>query len=142
MLAAFVSLLVATAPAASAAPPCGRQVVDDWWTDGRIDGTYADHCYDDAIESLPRDVRDYSSAQEDITRALQEQAARRGLPRPRQTDPTPEDDDGDGRRRRKPPPPPPPTADREPDPANDPPGGPGGRASGRRERELGARSRC
>ena len=71
MLAAFVSLLVATAPAASAAPSCGRQVVDDWWHDGRIDGTYADHCYDDAIESLPRDVRDYSSAQEDITRALQ-----------------------------------------------------------------------
>ena len=90
MLAAFVSLLVATAPAASAAPSCGRQVVDDWWQDGRIDGTYADHCYDDAIESLPRDVRDYSSAQEDITRALQAKLRGEDSP-PAQADPTPED---------------------------------------------------
>ena len=46
-------------------------MIDDWYDDGRIDGTYALHCYDDAIEILPRDVRDYSSAKEDIERALQ-----------------------------------------------------------------------
>ena len=69
LLAAFVLLLVATAPA-SAAQSCGRKVIDDWW-DGRIDGTYELHCYDDAIEILPRDVRDYSSAEDDIKRALQ-----------------------------------------------------------------------
>ena len=74
LLTAFVSLLVATAPA-SAAQSCGRKVIDDWW-DGRIDGTYKLHCYDDAIEILPRDVRDYSSAEDDIKRALQ--AALRG----------------------------------------------------------------
>ena len=74
LLTAFVSLLVATAPA-SAAQSCGRKVIDDWW-DGRIDGTYELHCYDDAIEILPRDVRDYSSAEDDIKRALQ--AALRG----------------------------------------------------------------
>ena len=51
-------------------------MIDDWYEDGRVDGTYALHCYDDAIEILPRDVRDYSSAKDDIQRALQ--AAKRG----------------------------------------------------------------
>ena len=74
MLTAFLAVLVTAAPAA-AAQSCGRKVIDDWW-DGRIDGTYDLHCYDDAIEILPRDVRDYSSAEDDINRALQ--AALRG----------------------------------------------------------------
>jgi hypothetical protein len=74
LLTAFLALLVLSAPAA-AAQSCGRKVIDDWW-DGRIDGTYELHCYDDAIEILPRDVRDYSSAEDDIKRALQ--AALRG----------------------------------------------------------------
>jgi hypothetical protein len=69
LLAAVLSLLVLAGPA-SAAKPCGRQVLDDW-NDGRIDGTYALHCYDDAIELIPRDVRYYSSAEEDINRAMQ-----------------------------------------------------------------------
>ena len=90
MLAAFALLLVATAPGASAARSCGRQVIDDWYDNGRIDGTYAEHCYDDAIEILPRDVRDYSSAKEDIERALQ--AKLRGEPAPpARTDPSPDD---------------------------------------------------
>jgi len=118
VLAAFVALLVATAPAASAAPPCGRQVVDDWWQDGRIDGTYADHCYDDAIESLPRDVRDYSSAQEDITRALQAKLRGEDAP-PAAADPTPEDEET---ATPQPPPPPPPPASTPP--ANGGPQGP------------------
>jgi hypothetical protein len=70
----FLAVLVTAAPGA-AAQSCGRKVIDDWW-DGRIDGTYELHCYDDAIEILPRDVRDYSSAEDDIKRALQ--AALRG----------------------------------------------------------------
>jgi hypothetical protein len=89
VLAAFASLLVATAPPASAAPSCGRQVIDDWYDNGRVDGTYPLHCYDDAIEILPRDVRDYSSAKEDIERALQ--AKLRGQPAPpARTDPSPD----------------------------------------------------
>ena len=120
MLAAFVSLVLAIAPAASAAPPCGRQVIDDWWDNGRIDGTYADHCYDDAIESLPRDVRDYSSAQEDITRALQAKLRGEEAP-PARTDPTPDDDEPD--KSQPPPPPPPPPGSPpggDPNPADDP----------------------
>ena len=44
--------LLAAAPA-SAAPSCARQVIDDWYEDGRVDRTYPLHCYDDAIEALP-----------------------------------------------------------------------------------------
>ncbi len=63
-------------------------MIDDWYADGRVDGTYALHCYDDAIEALPRDVRDYSSAKEDIERAMQ--AAMRGEePPPADPDDTP-----------------------------------------------------
>ena len=87
LVAAFAALLVLAAPAA-AAKSCGRQVIDDWYEDGRVDGTYALHCYDDAIDSLPRDVRDYSSAKEEIQRALQ--SRKRGKPAPpAKTDPTP-----------------------------------------------------
>ena len=68
LLLAFLALLASAGPAA--AKSCGAKVIDDWF-DGRIDGTYPLHCYDDAIEQLPRDVRDYSSAKEDIERALQ-----------------------------------------------------------------------
>jgi hypothetical protein len=86
-LAALLTLLATAAPAGAAAS-CGRQVIDDWYDDGRVDGTYALHCYDDAIEALPRDVRDYSSAKEDIERALQ--ARLRGQPAPPPTtDPSP-----------------------------------------------------
>lgn len=86
-VAAFLTVLAAASPAGAAAS-CGRAVIDDWYDNGRVDGTYALHCYDDAIEILPRDVRDYSSAKDDIQRALQ--ARKRGEPAPpAQTDPTP-----------------------------------------------------
>ena len=88
LLAALAALLV-VAPPATAAPSCGRQVLDDWYDDGRVDGTYALRCYDDAIEIIPRDVLDYSSAQEDIQRAMT--AAMRGKPAPpARTDPSPD----------------------------------------------------
>jgi len=68
-LALLLLALTTVGPAAAAS--CGKRVIDDWYSDGRVDGTYALHCYDDAIEALPRDVRDYSSAKEDIERAMQ-----------------------------------------------------------------------
>jgi hypothetical protein len=91
LIAAFAALLVLAAPAA-AAKSCGRAVIDDWYEDGRVDGTYALHCYDDAIEALPRDVRDYSSAKDDIQRALQARMRGEDAP-PARTDPSPEDPD-------------------------------------------------
>lgn len=91
VLTALVAMTLVGVPGAAAAS-CGSLVINDWYDDGRVDGTYALHCYDDAIEILPRDVRDYSSAKEDIERALQ--AKRRGEPAPpATTDPSP---DGEG----------------------------------------------
>ena len=66
--AAVISL--AAALPAAAATPCWRAVINDW-VDGRIDGTYPVNCYRQAIPHLPADLRIYSSAEEDITRALQ-----------------------------------------------------------------------
>jgi hypothetical protein len=86
-LATLAAVLLAAAPA-SAAPSCARQVIDDWYDDGRVDRTYPLHCYDDAIEALPPDVRDYSSAKEDIQRALQARMRNEPAP-PATTDPTP-----------------------------------------------------
>ena len=130
VLAAFASLLVATAPAASAAPSCGRQVIDDWYDNGRVDGTYALHCYDDAIEILPRDVRDYSSAKEDIERALQAKLRDQPAP-PARPDPSPDGRHVDGSTSTAP-------------PSKDPPEGGGTVAApaGQRERQLGAASPC
>ena len=55
---------------AGAATTCGSRLLDDW-KDGRIDQTYPVSCYRDALADLPEDVRVYSTAQNDITRALQ-----------------------------------------------------------------------
>jgi hypothetical protein len=84
---AFLVLLVVAAPA-GAAQSCGRQVIDDWYDDGRVDRTYALHCYDDAIDALPPDVQQYSSAQEDIERALQARMRGKASP-PATKDPSP-----------------------------------------------------
>jgi hypothetical protein len=71
---ALVTLAVAGAlvhvGGASAAPPCWKALLNDWY-DGRIDEAYAIHCYRDALHHLPADVQTYSSAHDDILRALQ-----------------------------------------------------------------------
>jgi hypothetical protein len=100
LLAALAASLVAVAPAA-AAPACGGAVIEDW-SDGRIDKQYPLHCYDEAVEMLPPDVRDYSSAEADMRRALQ--AAKRGNPAP------PNRDRVEGPAEPPSPPPAPPTA--------------------------------
>jgi hypothetical protein len=68
-LAAGVSLLLLT-PAAVAAGTCGDAVLLDWSDNGRIDKLYALHCYDEAIDAMPTDLRDYTNASEVISRAL------------------------------------------------------------------------
>ena len=64
-------LAAATAGTASAAARsnCSARLLADW-KDGRIDRTYPVPCYRQALSSLPEDVRVYSSATTDITRAL------------------------------------------------------------------------
>jgi hypothetical protein len=67
---AAIGATLALSGSAAAAPNCGQQVIADW-RDGRLDGTYPVSCYRQALGELPEDVRVYSSAQSDITRALQ-----------------------------------------------------------------------
>jgi hypothetical protein len=61
--------LGAAAPARAAGVPCWKALINDWY-DGRIDETYPTSCYTDAIQHLPQDVDTYSSAKDDIERAL------------------------------------------------------------------------
>ena len=56
--------------AESVTPPCEDAILEDW-ADGAIDETYQPDCYLAAIDSLPEDVRTYTSAEDDITRAMQ-----------------------------------------------------------------------
>jgi hypothetical protein len=72
-LVAVALLVFSTAGPAAArkAPPCWKTLINDWY-DGRIDGTYAIHCYREALQHLPTDVETYSSARDDIRQALQE----------------------------------------------------------------------
>jgi hypothetical protein len=62
--------LLAHPAGARAATPCWKALLTDWY-DGRIDDTYPLHCYRDALHHLPPDVQTYSSARDDILRALQ-----------------------------------------------------------------------
>ena len=68
-------------PSNAGATSCGARVVQDWTDNGRIDGLYAGHCYLEALTALPEDVRTYSSAVDDIKRAMQSREA--GTPKPR-----------------------------------------------------------
>jgi hypothetical protein len=69
------ALLAAVARPAAAATPCWKLLLNDWY-DGRIDNTYQLHCYTDALKHLPPDVQTYSSAHDDILRALQSARAK------------------------------------------------------------------
>jgi hypothetical protein len=84
-----LGLLTLGIGSATAASRCANQIIADWYKDGRVDGTYDLRCYEEAIDALPEDVQQYSSAKEDIERALSA-ALRKGAP-PGQPESTPED---------------------------------------------------
>lgn len=64
-----VPLAVGT-PAAAASTPCWKQLLNDYFPDGRIDKTYQLSCYNQAIAHLHEDTAVYGSAVDDIKRAL------------------------------------------------------------------------
>jgi hypothetical protein len=63
--------LAAPAPPAGASIPCWRSVVDDW-ADRGIDREHPLRCYRSALKRLPSDIRTYTTAEDDIQRALLE----------------------------------------------------------------------
>lgn len=75
LVAAALLGSVARPAVATASTPCWKTLLTDWY-DGRIDNTYPLHCYKDALKHLPADVRTYSSAHDDILRALQSAQAK------------------------------------------------------------------
>jgi len=80
---------------AQAATPCWKLLLNDWY-DGRIDQTYSVHCYKDALKHLPADVQTYSSAHDDILRALQSAIAKQQKSHKPVSDTTPVPPSGSG----------------------------------------------
>ena len=68
LLVAFAAASLVGAPAAGAAN-CGTAVLKDW-ADGKLDRAYPVRCYQDALDAMPEDMRSYTSAPDDIKRAL------------------------------------------------------------------------
>jgi hypothetical protein len=62
------ALAAALAQPASARPACVDAILQDW-TEGALDSTFSPDCYEAAIDALPDDLRAYTTAAEDISRA-------------------------------------------------------------------------
>jgi hypothetical protein len=85
---------VAMPSPANASTACGKKVLLDWYDTGRIDRLYKLNCYEEAIDAIPADLRDYADAEDVITRALQ--AALHGNLTMGGDDPTPNGDGSTG----------------------------------------------
>jgi hypothetical protein len=81
VLVAVLLTSLAGSGSAQAMSGCSARVVADWRSNGRIDHTYPVRCYQEALASLPEDLRIYSSAQSDITRALQNRVRAEAAPK-------------------------------------------------------------
>jgi hypothetical protein len=88
VLALSLVVVLGAASPAGAATPCGKKVLGDWFDNGRIDRLYPLNCYEEAIDAIPPDIRDYADAQDVITRALQ--AALHGKLAAGSSDPSPD----------------------------------------------------
>ena len=53
-------------------------MINDWYDNGRMDRDYSIACYQQALQHLPPDVREYADAQDVIGRALTAAIARQG----------------------------------------------------------------
>src|SRR5438067_13785766 len=69
LIVAFAVAALATPTTAGAAAGCGTAVLKDW-TDGKLDRAYPVKCYQAALDAMPEDMRSYTSAPDDIRRAL------------------------------------------------------------------------
>lgn len=66
-----VLALALSAPPASAATPCWRQIINEWVAKDHVSSTYPLHCYGDALRHVPNDLAQYSSISDDIIAARQ-----------------------------------------------------------------------
>lgn len=63
------AIALTTPAAASAKQPCWKDILDDWYPDEQIDGSYSEACYRAADRNIPQDLRDYSDLPNEIARA-------------------------------------------------------------------------
>ena len=70
VIAGAWALVLFTGTTSVAAVSCAQRVIGDWSNDGRVDAVYELHCYEEAIDTIPRDLRDYTNALDVIERAL------------------------------------------------------------------------
>jgi hypothetical protein len=63
---------------------CARNVIEDWYLDGRVDAVYQLRCYDDALERLPSAPSPFSSVWVDL-RAARRAALVGKITEPRRT---------------------------------------------------------
>jgi hypothetical protein len=69
--------LLATGAVQAPTPSCAETVLNDWY-DGALDSIYDPECYQEALQRLPEDVRVYTTAVDDISRAMRQQLAAEG----------------------------------------------------------------
>ena len=67
------------APAAAAKAACWRLILNEWVDNRQISPSYELHCYREAIQHVPEDLRVYTDIEQDILAARQQAA--RGLRR-------------------------------------------------------------
>jgi hypothetical protein len=70
-----IAALSVGAPVAAAKTACWRQILNEWVDNRQISSTYPLHCYREAIQHVPEDLRVYTDVEQDILAARQ-QAAR------------------------------------------------------------------
>ena len=77
LLALLVGLAVLPSQAAAAkTKPCWERVIDDWLADGNINGRYSIKCYQQALQNVQEDLRDYSNITDVIAAAMQRTLAK------------------------------------------------------------------
>jgi hypothetical protein len=93
---AALALSVSSTPASAKGPACWARVIADWYDNGRMDHDYPISCYQQALQHLPQDIREYADAQDVIGRALTAAIARRGQSVHTSSTPTTTDKNGKG----------------------------------------------
>jgi hypothetical protein len=81
LVAAAATALAALAPAgARGASNCGDAVLQEW-SSGGIRRAFPLRCYGEALRRMPQDIRSYSTATDDIQRALLARQRSKGVKR-------------------------------------------------------------
>jgi hypothetical protein len=71
----LLALCVVVVAPASALADCGTDIIDDYVSDGSVNGSYSQACYRSALKKIPTDVEIYTDARASIAAAMNRSAA-------------------------------------------------------------------